>query len=178
EGTATNEVGHSHTFTVTFEQNNGSGWSAVPDGNKPTVTITPAPGTKTDNCASTGTVSGVCTVVINSSTPGQFTANALGSVTVGGVSMTRDTDSATAGVPCGGGQATCGPAVKTYVDAYITITPQTAANPVGTDHVLTISVYTNAGLGGGYVLTGDVPVTASLTNSGGATADFDPPGAN
>jgi prealbumin domain-containing protein len=177
EGTATNEVGHSHTFTVTFEQNDGTGWTAVPVGTKPTVSISPLPGTVTDNCASTGTnASGVCTVVINSSTAGVFTANASGSVTVGGVSLTRDTDSATAN-PCGGG-TTCGPAVKTYVDAYITITPQSAANPVGTDHVLTISVYVNDGSGSGYVLTGGVPVTASLVNSGGATADFDPTGAN
>src|SRR5205814_668987 len=103
EGTATNEVGHSHTFTVTFEQNDGSGWSEVAAGTKPVGSVSPVQGTKTDNCALRGTVSGVCTVVINSSTPGVFTANASGSVTVGGVSLTRDTDSATAGVPCGGG---------------------------------------------------------------------------
>src|SRR5262245_56530512 len=111
EGTATNEVGKSHTFTVTFEQNDGTGWSPVPTGTKPTVSITPAPGTKTDNCASTGTdATGKCTVVINSSTPGVFTANASGSVTVAGISLTRDTDSTTGGVPCGGGVSSCGPA--------------------------------------------------------------------
>ena len=48
----------------------------------------------------------------------------------------------TAGCP-----ANCGNANKNWVDAYIQITPQNAANAVGTHHTLTITVTaTNGGL--------------------------------
>jgi hypothetical protein len=153
---------------VTFEQNDGTnGWQPVPDGNSPTVSISPVPGTVTDNCALTGTVSGVCTVVINSSTPGVFTANASGSVTVGGLSLTRDTSSATAGVPCGGGASTCGPAVKTYVDALITITP-TATNGITEPHTFTIHVEASDGSTTTLQPVSGVKPTVTLTPAGGA----------
>jgi hypothetical protein len=65
---------------------------------------------------------------------------------------------------------------KTWVDAYITISPLTDTPTVGTDEVLTISVYTDDGSGSGFVLADGVPITASLHNTGGATADFNPTG--
>src|SRR5262249_5973816 len=44
-----------------------------------------------------------------------------------------------------------GPAVKTFVDANISITPLTANNPVGANHVLTATVMINDGSGGPFV---------------------------
>ncbi len=167
EGTATNEVGSAHTFTVTFEQNAGTGWSPVV-GKNPTVSISPTPGSVTDNCASTGTdASGVCTVQINSSSPGVFTANASGSVTVGGVPLTRDTDSTTP-APCGGGVSSCGPAVKTYVDARIKI-EGTATNEVGSAHTFTVTFEQNAGTGWSPVV-GKNP-TVSISPTPGSVTD-------
>jgi len=59
------------------------------------------------------------------------------------MSLTRDTDPATASVGAGPGGS--GPAAKTWADANIQITPATAANPVGTTHTLTGHVNVNAG---------------------------------
>ena len=87
---ATNAVNTAHTFTVKVEQQVGGGsWTAVSDVN-PTVTFNTAPGSKTDNCFTTGTdSSGECTVQINSTTAGVFTANTSVTATVGGQSISR-----------------------------------------------------------------------------------------
>src|SRR5437588_529928 len=98
-----------------------------------------------EECAVTGKEKGVCTVVINSSTPGVFTANASGSVTVAGVPLTRDTDSATAN-PCGGGASSCGPAVKIYVDARVK-TEASATYKVGDCYTFTVTFEQNDGSG-------------------------------
>jgi hypothetical protein len=70
--------------------------------------------------------------------------------------------------------------VKTFVDANISISPLTGSQQAGTatDRTMTITVYTDDGSGVGPVLTGGVPVTASLTDSGGASSSFDPTNAN
>src|SRR5207247_2592554 len=97
-------------------------------------------------------------------TPGQTSVHATTTVTVNGVSLTRAT-----GDTNGGDSAD---AVKKWVDANIAISPLTASNEIGTNHVLTITVKTNDGSGTGYVLAGGKLVTASLTNSNGGTAAF------
>lgn len=82
-GTATNKVNDAHTFIVKVMENvNGT---MVPlSGVKPTVTISPAPTTKTDNCLATGTnASGECTVIINSTTATVYTASVNFSKTYG-----------------------------------------------------------------------------------------------
>jgi hypothetical protein len=102
----TNVVGDAHTFVVTVKANNGgeAGWQPV-TGVFPTVTLSPVPGTVTDNCAVVGTdANGQCTVVIDSSVVGTVTANARATLTVGGVTLIRDT-AANAG-PSGSGPAT------------------------------------------------------------------------
>src|SRR5204862_217208 len=104
---ATNEVGKPHTFTVTVKQNNGSGngFVNVANGTKPTVTLTNSNGAafqvSANTCSSTGTVSGKCTITFTSQSAGQVTVNASVTVTVGGVTMTRDTDPATANIGAG-----------------------------------------------------------------------------
>jgi len=126
--TATNEVGQSHTFTVTVT---GSG-----DLSNVSITpsVSPAPGTLSDTCANPS-VSGntaTCTITINSTVPGVFTANASANVTIAGLAITRSTSG-------NAGPAGSGAAVKTYVDASISIAP-TATNEVGQAHTFTVTV--------------------------------------
>jgi hypothetical protein len=91
-----------------------------------------------------------CTVTIHNSTAGVFTANASASVTISGVTMARDTDPGTTGIPCGPAGASCAPAVKQYVDAKISISPN-GTNAVGATHTFTGHVDVNDGNGGGFV---------------------------
>jgi hypothetical protein len=94
--TATNNIGDAHTFTATVSQNDGSGWSAAPDGTLVTFTLLnntanadfiPTSGSNT--CTTTA---GVCSVQINTLTPGSVDAHGVTTFTVGGVSLTRATD--------------------------------------------------------------------------------------
>jgi hypothetical protein len=57
------------------------------------------------------------------------------------------------------------------VDANIQITPATATDPVGDNHVLTVHVNVNDGTGSVNAPDGTV-ISLSLTNAGGATATF------
>jgi hypothetical protein len=78
-------IGDTHTFTVTVikDVGDGNGLVVPADGTHPDVTLVPNFGAvvtdKVDNCVSTGTVDGVCTVTFTSATAGQVT----GSATVG-----------------------------------------------------------------------------------------------
>jgi len=94
----TNSVGESHTFTVTVQQNDGSGLGFVdaPDGTIVSVTLTDANGAintiSTDTCASPGTSGGDCSVTFTSQTAGTVTGHASVTFSVAGVSLTRSTD--------------------------------------------------------------------------------------
>ncbi|HLG00806.1 MAG TPA: prealbumin-like fold domain-containing protein, partial [Acidimicrobiia bacterium] len=162
--TATNEVGTEHVFTITVAKNAGDGAGFVAAaGVFPTTSVSPAPDSASSNCAAGTNASGQCTLTINSSTAGVFTANAYVTFSVGGVSLTRDTDPATAAVGAGPGGS--GPAVKTYVDARITITPNDT-NGIGESHTFVVDVDQNDGTGFVAATVGNVDVT--LTNAGGA----------
>ena len=63
----------------------------------------------------------------------------------------------------------CGPAIKTWVDANITIGPD-AVNPVGSPHTFTVTVKQDAGDGNGLQVVSGATITPTLSNSGGATA--------
>jgi prealbumin domain-containing protein len=143
---ATNEVGHPHTFTVTLTAVPGN-TGLSPSGFSLTSTnVSPAPGTTGGTCptlAGSGNTR-TCTLVINNPTAGTFTANATGTVTIDGVTMTRDTDPATSSTPSGPGGS--GPATKTFVDANITIAPAEATNVVGDLHTFTVTVRKDDGL--------------------------------
>lgn len=136
--TETNPVGQSHTFTVTVTKDTGSGFNGIA-GVKPTVIFTPVdPGFITDNCATAGTnANGECTVVINSSVAGIFTASASANVTVNTVPFTLTTN---------GKNGNSVAAVKTYVDAKISI-GQDGVNEVGDPHTFTGHVQVNPGTG-------------------------------
>jgi hypothetical protein len=145
-----NNVGDSHTFTVTVQQDDGltaaqggdgvSGFGPAPDGTNPVVTLTDSSGAisniSSNTCASPGTVNGSCSVTFTSNTAGGVTGHAAVTFSVGGVSLTRETDN-TAG--------NSGDAVKRFVDAKISIGPDDT-NSVGESHTFTVNVQQNDGL--------------------------------
>ena len=74
-------------------------------------------------------------MTFTSATPGQVTGNASWTGTLG--------TPAPFTVTTNGVAPNSGPAVKTFVNANIQITPEIAINPVSTDHTLTIHVNVN-----------------------------------
>ncbi|RME85889.1 MAG: hypothetical protein D6775_01570, partial [Caldilineae bacterium] len=168
---AVNQVGSSHTFTVTVRQNLGSGWVPV-QGVHPSVSISPTPGSVSDGCASAGTdANGQCTVVINSNSVGTFTAHASVDFDINGAPVHRETD--------GNGQNS-GDATKVYVDARLTLTPPQAANQIGQDHVFTATLEFDYGSGfipapAGETITfslngvGSIPGSCTTNSSGQCT---------
>src|SRR5262249_17594397 len=83
------------------------------------------------SCTTSGGT-GSCTAVITSAATGTTVVKAATDVTVSGVPLHRETGDANPGD---------GPnAQKVWVNANIQISPQTAANAVGSNHVLTITV--------------------------------------
>ncbi len=154
--TATNEINHAHTFTISV--------TAFPSGTgTPSITITPnvspPPGSSSNTCGTTSGTSATCMLTINSGTTGTFTANATANVTMGGVTVTRSTSG-------NSGPGGSGPATKTYVDAYIQLSPLTKQNLVGTNHTITASVFEDPGTGA--VLAGNVLVTFSIQSGPGS----------
>jgi hypothetical protein len=178
-----NEVNHEHVFTITS--------TAFPEGTTGTISsITPnlttavpaADYTESDTCG-TPTQNGdtaTCTVTINSTSAGVFTLNATAvwnfvdgdpNANPASVDVTRSTSG-------NSGPDGSGPAVKRYVDAYITIGPGEATNNVGQSHTFVISVFQDDGLAagapGGDNADGFGPapdhtfVTVTLTNQNGA----------
>ncbi len=163
---ATNETGDPHTFTVTAKQDSGdgNGFVNVPDGTIVTVTLTDDDGAAAtgvvDGCA-LGATAGTCTVSFTSATGGTVTGHAAIDLTLAALAVHRETD---------GVAPNSDDAVKTFVDAYITINPPEATNTVGDPHTFTVNVQQDSGDGNGFV---DVPdgtiVTVTLTPSAGAT---------
>jgi hypothetical protein len=169
---ATNEVGHSHTFTVTLDKDLGNGGGFVPAaGEHVDVTLTDSDGAvhsaPTGTCTNAGAntdANGQCTITFTSPTAGKVTGHATSTLSVNTVSITVQTN---------GVSPNSGDAVKTFVDANIQINPPTATNPVNTNHTLTGHVNINAGDGLGFVnAPADTLITFSLQNSNGATAVF------
>src|SRR5258707_2977196 len=128
----------------------------------------------------TTNASGQCTVIISSPTAGLTVANASTTFAIAGlfntVSVTRDTDPATAAIGAGPGGS--GPATKQWVDARIKIAPPFATNPTGANHTFTVTVEQDDGLtaaqGGdgvtGFKAVSGAAVTTSIANSNGATS--------
>jgi len=187
----TNAVGDAHTFTVTVQQDSGSGFVPAVGANV-TVVLAGANGAVPDisgpsdlppavlsTISGTTNGSGQFQVTFTSATAGQVVANATASLVVNGQPLTRDTDPATTSIPAGPGGS--GPATKTFVDARIVLSPATATNLVNDAHTIVAQVWQDDGLTaaqGGDGVTGFAPapngtlVTFALTNSGGATATF------
>jgi hypothetical protein len=169
---ATNEINDPHTFTVTLEKDLGDGAGFVPFADAHVdVTLTNSNGAThtapTGTCTTAGPntdAAGQCTITFSSPTAGKVTGNASWTGSVGASANFTVTTNGTGG--------SSGPAVKTFVDANIQITPPTDNNPIGANHTLTIHVNVNTG-GGSYTnAPAGTAVSASLTNAGGATAAF------
>jgi Prealbumin-like fold domain len=158
-----NEVGNAETFTVTFSAYAaGTGTPAFSGGtNGITIGVSPSPDSESDTCA-TPTINGnvaTCTVTINNNSTGQFTVTATGKVTMGGLQVTRQTGD--------GAHGDSPSAVKTYVDALITITPS-ATNGITENHTFTVNVQADNGDGTGFQPVAGVNPTVTLTSAGGA----------
>ena len=171
----TNDVGVSHTFTAVMTViPNGGSPVAIPDF---TITVSPAPstpGTTTCDAFDAATNSKTCRRTISSNVAGTFTANASATATVGGVTLNRDTDPATATI--GSGPGGSGPAVKVYVAPLLSITktPDLATDPGGTVHPgdsarFTITVRNSAAAGtgtaNGVVMTDTLPAGLSWSDN-------------
>jgi hypothetical protein len=163
---ATNEIGTNHVLTITI---NALGGTIDAGPHTATASIVSGPGSfvGSPTCTYTGgAATASCTVTITSATPGTTVVQATSNIPVGGVVITRTTGTAANTASGGSGNAS-----KTWVDANIQITPQTASNPTGTNHTLTGHVNVNPGTGFVNAPDGTV-INFSLTNAGGATATF------
>jgi hypothetical protein len=133
--TANNAVGANHVLTITV---NALGGLIDAGPHTATATIVSGPGSfvGSPTCTYTGGApTASCTVTITSATVGTTVVSATSNIPVNGVTITRTTGTA-ANTASGGS----GNAAKNWVDANISITPANATNPVGTNHVLTITV--------------------------------------
>jgi hypothetical protein len=134
--------------TALIDHGDGNGFVAAP-GETVSTSLTNnngASSTKTipDSCDSTVTdVNGQCQVSITSPTAGQTTVSASFSFTVSGQTITRTTGDSVSGDSPN--------AVKTWVDAFITLQLEHTPDPVGSVENVTAGVMTNDGGGAGYV---------------------------
>lgn len=171
---ATNEVNDPHDITATVQQDDGlaadqggdgvSGWASAPDGTVVSFSFA----LNTAGAFFVGpdfgpTSSGDNTVTINAPNAGQVVVHAETTFSVGGVSLTRATNT---------GGLNSDDAEKVYVDAEISITP-TAVNEVGDPHTFTVTVLEDDGLGGGFVPAQGEDVDYVLTPANGAVVELD-----
>ena len=115
-----NRVGNAHTFTVTVQKNNGSGFVAAAGVNvTPSISGLAAASITGGTCGSGPTnASGQCTMIVNSTTVGTATVNASATVNVAGGVGSANVDVATNGYGAFNISNQ-----KTWVDARISITP-------------------------------------------------------
>ena len=138
--------------------NTGSGFVPVGGRDACNITLTNGGGavaTPAGPFNLTTNASGQCSVTFTSNSTGTVTGHASSTLTVGGQSVTVQTN---------GVAPNSGDAVKTFVNANIAITPATANNPVGTNHVLTITVNALNGT----IDAGPHTATASISSGPGS----------
>ena len=158
-----NPIGEPYRFTVLVQQNIGSGWDPVPGVVYPTYTLHNGGGASgaltnatSDTCFSAGTVDGSCYVTIVSPTAGITTIHVETSLTVSGVPLSRQTD------PDG---------VVTWVNASISITPNSAINAVGEPHTFTVTVSADPSGGHPNFLSITPSVNPNQLSQNGSTCD-------
>src|SRR5207253_2126484 len=151
--------GTNHVLTITVS---ALGGTLDAGQHTATASIVSGPGgfVGSPTCTYTGgAATASCTVTISSGATGTTVVSATADVPVNGVTITRTTGTA-ANTDSGGS----GNASKAWVDANIQITPASATNPTGTNHVLTITV--NAV--GGTLDAGQHTATASIVSGPGS----------
>jgi hypothetical protein len=176
--TPANEVGHAETFTITVTALPGTGQLDPADVTFSTPTIT-YPGQTPDLSAPTSATfvsrtGNVATysLTINSDKTGTFEVKASDDITFTS-SMSPNspfTLTRTTGDGFSDANGSDSPdAVKTYVNAFITIAPS-ATNPVGVPHTFVVQVFADNGDGTGFHQVQDSePVTETLTAGNGAS---------
>ncbi len=157
----TNEVNDDHDFIVTVEKSVQAGvWTpvqnAIVDGD-----VLPATTFNEVDCTAGTDVSGQCTLTVNSATAGVFTVSAGTTISVGGVNFNLLT---------GSGAPNSVPAVKKYVDGYITI-GQTATNNITEQHVFTVTVTQIPGTATQAVTANVTPLVVPAPDSYGTTCN-------
>ncbi|MGL4650992.1 MAG: prealbumin-like fold domain-containing protein, partial [Caldilineaceae bacterium] len=154
DATATNAVNDPHTFTVTVKTTDGSGPLQPAAGVAITETLSGV-GNITGGTCTTGNTNalGQCTIIVNSLVAGQTEVGAKANVTVLGIDFNLQTN---------GANGTSQPAVKTWVDLRIQVTPATDTNAVGVNHTFNVSVTQNLGAGWVPVANGTKPVVTVL----------------
>ena len=158
-GSATNPTGTNHVLTITV---NAVGGTLDAGPHTATASIVSGPGSFVGSPTCTYTGGGAtasCTVTITSAATGTTVVSATAAIPVNGVTITRTTGTAANTASGGSGNAS-----KSWVDANIRITPGSATNPTGTNHVLTITV--NAV--GGTLDAGPHTATASIVSGPGS----------
>ena len=95
---ATNEVGQSHTFTVTLSKDNGAGFVPAA-GEHVDFTLTDSNGAAhtaaTGTCTNAGPntdAAGQCTIIFSSPTAGKVTGHASATLTIGGSATVHGRD--------------------------------------------------------------------------------------
>lgn len=161
-----NDVGDSHTFTVTANQTIAGQETPAPDGTIVTVTLTDQNGNPVtptaDTCASPGTTGGTCSVTFSSDVAGVITGHAEADIDVGDTSIHVET----------GGEGNNPDAIKRFVDARIAISPDDV-NGIGETHTFVVDVDEDLGDGAGFVPATDGDVDFTLTDADGAVNEID-----
>jgi hypothetical protein len=156
--TATNAINANHVLTITVNAINGT-IDAGPHTATAMILSGPGAFVGSNQCTYTGGAAAAsCTVTITSAVVGMTVVQASSDIPVNGVTLTRTTGTAANTASGGSGNAS-----KNWVDANINITPATATNPAGANHVLTITV--NAL--GGPIDAGPRTATASIVSGPG-----------
>lgn len=162
-----NDVGDSHTFTVTASTVVAGNPSPAPDGTIVDVTLThsdPAgnPVVPTSDTCATGTVGGSCSVTFSSNVAGTITGHAEADVDVGDTTFHVVT----------GGAGNNPNAFKVFVDGRISISPDDV-NGIKEPHTFVVDVEQDLGDGAGFVAATDGDVDVTLTDTWGAVNQID-----
>jgi uncharacterized repeat protein (TIGR01451 family) len=117
---ATNPVGANDLLNAQVYVNDGTGFVDAPDGTQISFTIDSGPGSfTTSNPCTTGGATGTCQIRLVSNTPGTTVVSAHVILSVGGVSLTRDTN---------GTSGNSSPATKLWTDDVVTTHVRDASN--------------------------------------------------
>ena len=155
--TAVNPVNAAHTITAHVFEFDGTGPVYTPGVGVPVTFSVAGVATPASGACTTG-AAGTCTFVINSSAAGQSQIMASIAPVIRGQVVNRVTGD---NISLDGA-----PVTKTYVDARVLLTPQTATDTVGDIHVLTAHVDFNNGSGGGFVSApAGTPITFAIDPS-------------
>lgn len=125
-----NAVGDPHVMTALLEVNDGEGWGPAVEETVE-LTLLSGPGELSAADCVTGSA-GTCEVTLTSAVAGITEVGASSTVGVGGVTLTRSTNS-------NAGPGGSDNLVKQWVDASVAISPD-GVNPVGADHTFEITV--------------------------------------